>query len=101
MDFLQTLDSNTITLILLGAGVLCIGGIVLFFLSQVLGILGGIIGGLASLVGGFASNPLSCCGCLVAIAVAVVCGGFIWVIAGAVSACGTPAATNLCTLLGR
>jgi len=97
MEFLQNLDPNTVTLIALGCGVLCIGGIVLFFLSQILGVLGTVVGAL----GGFAADPLSCCGCIVVIALLVMCGGGVLLIGNALAACGTPAATNLCTLLGR
>ncbi len=97
MDFLQNLDPNTVTLIVLGCGVLCVVGIVLFFLSQILGVLGGLV----TALGGFAADPLSCCGCIVVIALVLMCGGGVLIIANALAACGTPAATNLCTLFGR
>ncbi len=101
MEFLQDVNAGTLILIALGLAGLCLVAVILFFGVQIIGTILGILGEAVGLATGILGNPTSCCGCLLLVGVIVVCGGIILAISSALGACGTPDATNLCTLLGR
>jgi hypothetical protein len=101
MEFLQNIDGGTASLVLVGLCALCLIGVVLFFGAQILGAVvgtfGDIFGFALELISG---GPLQWCGCLLAIGGCAVVGIIVWLVAGALSSCGTQP-TNFCALFGR
>jgi hypothetical protein len=97
----MTLDANTLLLIGGGACVLCVVGLILSVGLQLLGALFQLFGGIFELIfgiaDGIASNP---CGCVVLIGALLLCGGILYFVYTSLSACGTPQATNFCSLFG-
>lgn len=93
------IDANTALLLGVGLCGLCVVGVVLLIGAQLLGIGFEIIGGILEFVFGVVGgNP---CGCIVIVGMLVVCGGGVYLIATTIAACGTPDATNFCSLIGR
>lgn len=90
---------STLGLLLCG---LCVGGLILSVVLQLFGVVAAGIGGLLELIGGFISGgPGLWCGCLVGAGVLGFCGLMTAFAVNLVQQCGTPAATNLCSLIGR
>jgi uncharacterized protein involved in cysteine biosynthesis len=80
-------------------GLLCVGGVVLLVVLQVLGgVLGFLFGFVEMFLGILSGGPASWCGCLAVLIGIVVCGGLAFMLAGALSSCGTPDAVNLCRI---
>lgn len=101
MDFLKSLDNNSIiTLVLLSCGC-CVVIIVLGFGLQIIGTVLGFVGSLLhGLTGLFGAGPLPGCGCIIAAGgcgIILLIGYFVLSLA---SSCGTHP-TNFCTLIGR
>ncbi|MDZ4764916.1 MAG: hypothetical protein SGI73_10215 [Chloroflexota bacterium] len=95
----MNIDGGTALLIGVGLCGLCVVGIVLSIGLQIFGVVFDLIGSVFQLVFGAAGG--SPCGCIVVIGALVVCGGVTWLVIAGLSACGTPAATNFCALIGR
>jgi hypothetical protein len=92
------------TVLTLGAGLclLALVGVVLFFGLQIFATFFSAIGSLFDVVTGFVSGgPGLWCGCAVLLAVLGACAVFTSFTVTALQACGTPQATNLCSLFGR
>ncbi|PJF39860.1 MAG: hypothetical protein D6737_04400 [Chloroflexi bacterium] len=102
----MSIDSlGTTPLIIIACVLLCGVGIVLFFALQIISTIGDIIGVFADLIG-FAldilsGGPVAWCGCLFVIFACIIGIVVIVLTIDALTACGTPDATNLCTLFGR
>jgi hypothetical protein len=95
----MTIDAGTALLIGVGLCGLCAVGIVLSVGFQIIGTIFELIGGFfGTIFGATGGTP---CGCIVVIGALVVCGGITWLVINTISACGTPAATNFCSLIGR
>lgn len=90
--------------LLLGAGLclLCVVGGALVFGAQIIASILEVFGTAVGVVGGFISGgPGLWCGCvfvLVLVGIGAVVAGLI---VSTLQACGTPAATNFCSLFGR
>ncbi|MCL4248851.1 MAG: hypothetical protein KJ065_11960 [Anaerolineae bacterium] len=102
MDLSQLINSSNISGILVVCGVMCVVGVVLFIALNFLGTIFGLLGGFLELgIDLITGGPVTWCGCLVVLAVLFICGATVLLLGSAFSSCGTPNATNLCTLLGR
>jgi hypothetical protein len=94
MNLLQNANLGTPILLVVGCGVLCVIGLLLFFGLQILGTTMHTVAGLFQLVTGILNGgPIAWCGCL---AVLFVCAG---VVGGALlfaSCKANPASMNFC-----
>lgn len=89
-EFLQNIDLGGLTAIVLGCGVLCVAGFLLFFGLQIIGtILGTFVGFLEIFVGVLAGGPVAWCGCALLLMACGVCGVMAVLIANAIPACET------------
>ncbi|MGQ9907896.1 MAG: hypothetical protein ACUVS2_03570 [Candidatus Flexifilum sp.] len=96
------IDPTTLPTIALALCGCCLLGVILLFALQILDIVGTLFGAVFDLIGGvLGAGPGGWCGCLVTIGVLAMCGLVVLFIVNALQACGTPQATNLCTLFGR
>ncbi len=86
--------------VLLGVGccLLCGVGLVLTVLAPVFDLLGGIV---EMVVGLFGVGPVPGCGCVVVVALVASVLVVAALTMSILSTCGTPNATNFCTLFGR
>lgn len=96
------IDPATLPTVALALCGCCLIGLILSFALQILGVVGSLLGAIFDLIGGLiGSGPGGWCGCLVTIGLLGTCAlGVLFVVNG-LQACGTPQATNLCTLFGR
>lgn len=102
LEFLRTLDPGTVLAVCGGLCLLCLVGNVLLFGLQILGLLFELVGNLFEVLFGFLNaGPVAWCGCIVLIGLLIGCGVLFSLVSTALSACGTPDATNICTLFGR
>ncbi len=97
MPNIAGVDINTVLILVLGCGVLCVIGLVLVFGVQLLGSTVAAFFGLIELFTGVISGgPASWCGCLLLVAI---CGGLA-AAAALIAVCGSnPNAMNFCLLL--
>jgi len=96
------IDASSLPTIVLALCGCCLLGLILSFAFQILGIVGSLLGVIFDVIGGLiGGGPGVWCGCLAALGGIAVCGLLAYVIISGLQACGTPQATNLCTLFGR
>lgn len=96
------IDASSLPTIALALCGCCLLGLILSFALQILGIVGSLLGVIFDLIGGLiGGGPVAWCGCLVAIGGLGACGLLTALVISALQACGTPQATNLCSLFGR
>jgi hypothetical protein len=99
MQLDQIFSANNLpALLAVGCCLLCGVGLAVTVLTPVFNLLGGLLELAGAL---FELGPIPGCGCVVAL---VVVGGVVLTglfLASVLSACGTPNATNFCTLFGR
>lgn len=97
----MTLDANTMLLIGGGVCLLCVVGLILSVVFQLFGAIFQLFSGVFELIfgvaGGIGGNP---CGCVILIGGLLLCGGIAYFVYTSLSACGTPQATNFCSLFG-
>jgi hypothetical protein len=97
----MTLDANALLLICGAACVLCVIGLLLSVSLQILGLLFQLFGGIFELISGISDGMVGGpCGCVVLIGALLLCGGILYFVYTSLSACGTPQATNFCSLFG-
>lgn len=102
MDLTQIANSINWPVVLLVCGGLCVVGVILLFALNIIGTLFGAAGTLLSLgTDVVTGGPVTWCGCLVLLALLVICGGALLLIGSALATCGMPNAVNLCALFGR
>ncbi len=93
----MTLDADTALLIVGGVCLLCVVGLILSVGLQILGAILQLFSGVFELIFGITGNP---CGCIILIGGMAVCGGSAYFVYTLLTACGTPQATNFCSLFG-
>lgn len=102
MDFLQQIGPNLVIWLVVGCGLLCVGGVVLFVVLQFLGFGFDILFTALSIVGNvLTGGPIAWCGCMVFICGFGVCAIVTWALVEVVPNCGTSEALNVCRFLGQ
>ncbi len=97
MEIIQGIPLDSPIVIGLICSVLCVVGVVFFFVFQFLGNVFDVVFGLFDLViNVLQGGPLAWCGCLLVILLLGACGA----IALTLTTCGTPNQVNFCRLLG-
>jgi hypothetical protein len=98
----MNIDAGSAILLVLGCAVLCVVG---FVLMSALQFIGGILEFFGSFLGMFfeilSGGPVSWCGCLLALVGLAGCCIVALLIAQSLATCGTPQATNFCSLFGQ
>jgi hypothetical protein len=99
MDFVQNLDLGNLLVLTVGAVLLCVVGVVLFFGLQIVGTTFGLFTNFIDLftdiLGG---GPIAWCGCLL---VLLTCVGCVGIALLAVTCSSNPTAMNFCSLFPR
>lgn len=102
MDILAELQSGNLLVIGLACCALAVIGTALLFGLQLITGLVSAIGALVDVIVGIVGGgPTAWCGCLLAVIGCGACAGGTVFMANLLAACGTPQATNFCTLFGR
>jgi|FLYN01.1.fsa_nt_gi hypothetical protein len=98
-NLLQNVDLGTLLVLTVGAVLLCVVGIILFFglqiISSTLGLVVNFFDLFADIIGG---GPVSWCGCFL---VMLVCAGCAGIGLLAVNCSSNPASMNFCVLFAR
>ncbi|MGQ9889841.1 MAG: hypothetical protein ACUVSX_15355, partial [Aggregatilineales bacterium] len=95
---LVQIDSTSAAALALGCGLLCVVGfVVLLALQLITGLLDAVFSLVQLAFGALTGDPLSCCGCVVVVAL---CGGCALAALLLSGACSTPGAPGICRVLG-
>jgi hypothetical protein len=98
-NLLQNVDLGTLLVLVVGAVLLCVVGVILFFglqiISSTLGLVVNFFDLFAGIIGG---GPVSWCGCLL---VVVICGGCAGIALLAVTCSSNPGSMNFCVFFAR
>src|SRR5574341_1514122 len=94
MNLLQNVDLGTLLVLTVGAVMLCVVGVILFFGLQILGSTLGLFANFFHLFTGIlGGGPISWCGCLL---VVLVCAGCAGIALLAVTCNSNPSSMNFC-----
>ena len=98
-NLLQNVDLGTLLVLVVGAVLLCVVGVILFFglqiISSTLGLVVNFFDLFAGIIGG---GPVSWCGCLL---VLMICGGCAGIVLLAVTCSSNPTSMNFCVFFAR
>jgi hypothetical protein len=98
-NLLQNVDLGTLLVLVVGAVLLCVVGVILFFglqiISSTLGLVVNFFDLFAGIIGG---GPVSWCGCLL---VLIICMGCAGIAVLAVTCNSNPGSMNFCVFFAR